>query len=288
MDVSDKRPAMRNADESPERYRDPDAWPYTFELLDVDSLFVDERYQRPLTRIADEIADGFDRALLEPLLVSRRGKKRYAIADGQNRWAGAKRIGERWLWCRVMRLSPQEEARVFSALQANRKNISPLERYKADVFAEDPEALAVAALLKRHGIHTSDVAGAYSSEDALTAITAVRRGLKRYGDEHMDRVFDTIRAAYPGQRGRYSSEVINALATFYARNQDVNQARLIVALTEQVGSLQELLARSAAKRRATGTGMGGGSQIYTVRVIEEAYRAVGRASFRAQWEHAAS
>src|SRR5262245_46628725 len=115
---------MSRADESPERFRDPDAWPYTFELLDVDWMFVDDRYQRPLTRIADVIADDFDRALLEPLLVSRRKAKRYAIADGQNRWAGCKRIGERWLWCRVMTLEPQEEARLFSRLQANRKNIS--------------------------------------------------------------------------------------------------------------------------------------------------------------------
>lgn len=274
----------RLADEGPERFRDPGAWPYAFEILDVDWLFVDERYQRPLTRIADAIADGFDRALLEPLLVSERSQRRYAIADGQNRWAGMKRIGERWVWCRVMTLSPQEEARVFSELQAKRKNISPLERFKADVFAGDAQAIAVARLLKRHGIHTSDVAGAFALEDSLSAITAVRRGYGRYGDELMDVVLETIRAAYPGQRGRYSGEVINALLAFYARNEDVHQPRLLVALTGHIGSLQELLARSAAKRRATGAGMGGGSAIYTVRVIEEAYRAVGRGPFRKQWE----
>jgi hypothetical protein len=272
-------------DADPDRWADPKAWPYTFELLNVEHLFVDDRYQRPLTKIADSIASGFDRALLEPLLVSKRARNRYAIADGQNRWAGTTRIGERWLWCRVMRLSPQEEARIFSQLQAQRKGIRPLERYKADVFAGDPEAVAVARLLKRHGIKTNEVSGAFGDEDSLAAITAVRRRYSQYGEQHMSRVFDTIKAAYPDTRGRYSSELINSLSTFFTRNPDANMAQLIFALTERIGSLHELLARSAAKRRSTGTGMGGGSQVYTVQVIEEAYRAAGRGAFRGQWEH---
>lgn len=273
----------RMAPPDPERYRDPSAWPYSFEILSVDVLFVDDRYQRPVTTIADQIAEHFERALLEPLLVSRRKRDRYAIADGQNRWAGAKRIGERWLWCRVMRLTPQEEARIFSALQAQRKNIRPLERFKADVFAGNPEAIAVSALLRRHGVVTSEVSGAYSSEDSLAAITAVRRGWARYGDERMDRVFEIVRAAFPGERGRWVGEVINGLAAFLSRHEkDIDVPRLVAALSNDIGSVRELLARSAAKRR--GAGMGGGSQVYTVRVIEDAYRRVGRGPFRREWD----
>ena len=261
----------------------PEDWPFTFELLDVNWLYVDERYQRPLTGIHRRIAQNLDLTLLDPLIVSRHEEHRYAIADGQNRWQGCRVIGVRWLWCRVLDLTPQEEARVFSKLQSERKNISPLERYKADVFAGDPAAVAVDRLLKRHSIVTSDTSGAWSPEDGLSAISTVRELHGRFGDEHMDWVLECIRAGFAGQRGRYSSEVIASVSAYRVKDPDANQRRMIVALAEAIGTPGELKIRSASKRRG-GTGLGGGSFKYSAIVVEDAYRAVGRGLFRQQWE----
>src|SRR5688500_10587889 len=95
---------------------DLNALPYTFEILPIDLLFVDDSYQRPLTTFADKIEREYNPALLGTLVVSKREDARttlgyrYAVVDGQTRMEGAARRGVTELPCVVFHnlTKPQE------------------------------------------------------------------------------------------------------------------------------------------------------------------------------------
>jgi hypothetical protein len=278
------------ADESPERYRDPEAWPYTFELLPIDSLFVDRRYQRPVGRMADQIAENLNRLLLGAVLVSIRrdtDPPRHATVDGQNRIEGARRVGERWLWCQVLNLGPDpapQEALLFADLQRLRKNIKPVEEFKAELFGGRPEAVAIGRILDARDIYVTNFSGFTAPPDAFGAIQEARTIYRQRGEDMLALVLDIATAAWPSARGRYQGDILAALAKFISDERKgrskLDQERLLRALSEPslVGSPEALKQKSAAKRTG-GTGLGGRSFTYTIQVISEAYRAAGRGRF---------
>lgn len=272
--------------DKPERFEDPKAWPFTIEVLPLDRLFIDTRYQRPVTRMADVIAEFYDRRLVGVMLVSRRragGRKkdRYAVVDGQNRREAMMRVGELYGWCEVIDLGAdpaQQEAMLFATLQEARKNITQVQKFKAQRFGGDDEAVNVGRILD--GLHI-EVAESSSAQSATTlnAIAGVRAIYRRHGEDHLTRVLETVIAAYPDERGRFHGEIVNGLALFFYREglDNVDQARLLLALTEPKiigGTLATLREKSAARRRG-GVGLGGGSHTYTATVIQEAYLRAG-------------
>jgi hypothetical protein len=271
--------------ESPEHYREAEAWPRVFRIMSIDACRVDTDYQRNPTKIADDIVRDFDRMRLDPIFVNfrTRGARQAYVIDGWNRVVALKRLGEVYVPAMSsIGMTQAEEARHFVNIQLGRKNLTPLEQFKGEVVAGDQNAVAVARFLKRHRVETSPVSGFTAPPDALGAIDRVRRIYQRQGEDHLHRVFDTIQAAFPDERGRWQSEVIGGVSGFWVKEPDAHPYRVVVALVERIGSVRELLARSSAKRR--GSGLGGGSAGYTVQVIQEAYRAVGRGPLRRQWE----
>lgn len=271
--------------ESPEHYREADAWPRTYRIVALDSLMVDTDYQRSPTKVADDIAHNFDRLRLDPIFANYRAhnSRRAYVIDGWNRVVGMRRRGEVYIpVMATVGLTQAQEAREFVNIQLGRKNLTPLEQFKGEVVAGDENAVAVALFLKRQHVETSPVSGYTAPPDSLGAIDRVRRIYSRQGEAHLAIVFDTIKAAFPEERGRWQSEVLGGVSGFFIRTPDAHRYRVVVALAEQIGSVKELLARSSAKRR--GAGMGGGSVGYTVQVIEESYRSVGRGVLRASWE----
>lgn len=122
-----------------------------YRRIDVTDLFIDPSYQREeKPQHVKKIADDWDEAQLGVLEVSER-EDGYAVFDGQHRLKAAETRGEANLPCLVHTgLTPQEEAELFRQLQDNRKALTPLDRFKARHFAEDPVAVGIFKLAEKH------------------------------------------------------------------------------------------------------------------------------------------
>src|SRR4051812_16232170 len=124
------------------------SWPYRFELVPLDRLFVDADYQRPLTSFVERIANDYDPAKVGTLTVSERKKGPHAIVDGQTRWEATKRqpseelpvddAGRPIVPCLVYYgLSREQEAQLFASLQTDRRGMATYLRFRASLVAKD-------------------------------------------------------------------------------------------------------------------------------------------------------
>lgn len=152
-----------------------------YKRVPVESLYVDDRYQRPVdeSRIK-RMAAHFDEALVGALEVSQRnGTGSYAVFDGQHRLEAAKLAGLKNIPCLIHKgLVPEEEATLFVALQRQRKTINPIDRFRARVFTNDETALMVEEIAEACGYQIAD-SRRPGSHNALRAIGAVERIYRR-------------------------------------------------------------------------------------------------------------
>jgi hypothetical protein len=149
----------------------------TYKRIAIDKIKVDDRYQRPVdaSRVK-RMATKYDEALVGTLEVSQRnGTGSYVVFDGQHRLEAAKIVGVTALPCLIHKgLTPEEEAELFVALQRQRKNISPLDRFRARLFLGEEIAVGINATVQECGYRIADTKdpGRY---DAIGAVVAVER-----------------------------------------------------------------------------------------------------------------
>jgi hypothetical protein len=239
-------------------------WPYVFEVIAVDDLFVDESYQRPLTTFAARIEKKFDPALVGTLVVSRRADGRHAVVDGQTRAEAIRRLGgtiAAGVPCLVYYgLSRADEARLFARLQLERRGIASAHRFRAAVVAGDPEACAIERIANRVGY---DIGA--GSNGCISAVAALEKAYRR-SPETLERVLSILRRAW-GAAVMPNGEVIRGLAYYLARN-TVDDERMAARLATVTPG--ELKRRASALRE--GMGHGGGSDKYMAGAIEGIYR----------------
>lgn len=117
--------------------------------LHVDEIFADPTYQRALdTNRATTIAQQWDRRLAGILEVSDRGdgeQPRYAVVDGQHRWAAAKLLDDPPLMVAHIHegLNIGQEAALFDKLNRQRKQPTLWDHWRARKTAGDRTVLAI-------------------------------------------------------------------------------------------------------------------------------------------------
>lgn len=120
-------------------------------------LTVDHSYQRDFNQDkARRIAADFSWIAFGALIAVRRQDGVLALTDGQHRLGGAMlRSDVTDVPCVVFSLSGgiEEEARWFLGINVERKSLSGLEKFKAQVVSGNPTALAVESLVSSSG-HT--------------------------------------------------------------------------------------------------------------------------------------
>lgn len=207
----------------------PEPWPYRFELIALEQLFVDDAYQRPLSSFAKRIVDNYDEAMIGTLIVSERSgraRKRFAIVDGQTRWHGMRERGEPVAPCLVyVGLSRQQEAQLFARLQIERRGMATFLRFRAALVSGNEEALGIAQTVRNAGFK---MAGD-GDGSGIKSIAAVEWIYRR--DPHLlTVVLMVIGEAWPlsngediGERGR--GEILKGIARFI-REQEADPARL--------------------------------------------------------------
>ncbi|HWJ88529.1 MAG TPA: DUF6551 family protein [Pelagibacterium sp.] len=134
--------------------RDPGPLP-DLDWIDKGLIDVDPAYQRGLdeNRVL-KILDWFSWKSFGALVLAKAGDGRYHAIDGQHRLEAAKRHPSVTLVpCTIIETDGTvAEAETFVAVNANRKNVSPLEMFWAELAANDEDALTVRQVCERAGI----------------------------------------------------------------------------------------------------------------------------------------
>jgi hypothetical protein len=170
--------------------------PIPVELVEIDRLSIDKRYQRELnTRFVEQIATRWDWRLCGVIHVNQRNG-RMLVVDGQHRVEAAKIAGVAALPCLLMNEVANVEPRVFVELQQRRRSVRSSEWHTALLAAKDETALDVAAALGEAGCKISNSASRTSTTAAKACYDIYARG----GAQLLTDVFMVCRRSWPFAR----------------------------------------------------------------------------------------
>lgn len=253
---------LRDVDDEPDKAVAPDSPPPSAEeagpkrdpfvaALPVADLFADPTYQRDLDdlRVQRMVRD-FDPALVGIIEVSRRADGRYAILDGQHRWATVRdhefdRTDRPHIACRVHTgLTVADEARLYHQLNTTRKQLTGWDRWLARRAAGEQAVLDIEACVTAHGF----TVGMREGAGVLRATKAAENVVALGGIPLLGEVLSVIRAAYGDDQAGLDAAIIHGLGhvmKFYDR-EELDLHRLVEALQGVVP--RQLTARAAAVR----------------------------------------
>jgi hypothetical protein len=241
---------------SPQKNRSTTTLAGTEPYIDVilaDRLFADTVYQRDLDpKRVQKMATEFNQRLLGVLEVSARDDGRFAILDGQHRWAvvcQAHPYGTNaHLACQVHTgLSVEEEARLYYELDTKRKNLSWWERWRARRGTGDPGVLTIEEVLARHRlqVHPSAIDG------NLRATKAIETIVTQLGDLQMlDNVLVVLTSAYGRAFDAFDGALMHGVALVLGHYDlaELDVDRLVTPLADIPP--RQVRARAASMREA--------------------------------------
>lgn len=236
-------------------------WPYRFAVVELGEMFVDQAYQRPLTSFVERIKRNFDPALVGTLVLSERADGRYAIIDGQTRWAAMSDLDFDNAPCVVFHgLTQAQEAELFARLQKERRGVLSYHRFRADLVANKPEAVAINRLVEDCGYKVGP-----GGTLTIPAVAALEQSYRR-GADILERALLLFREAWQ-EKWVPAGDHIKGMAYFLQRHPSIDDERMARRLS--IISPDELKRRASALRE--GSGHGGGSDKYMAGAIEGAY-----------------
>ncbi len=182
--------------------------------LTVGEIFADPTYQRvcDVTR-ARKMAATWDRRLAGILEVSDRGEDvipRYAVMDGQHRWAAARSLVDPPpLVANVHTgLSVAEEAALFDQLNRQRKQTNTWDHWKARSAAGNADVTAIEAILAERGLRVDP-----GPRDGNVSCTAALEKVVKLGGVHLlNDVLGLIVGAWQTRRDGLDAPIIHGLA----------------------------------------------------------------------------
>lgn len=227
--------------------------------LPVGRLTIDHTVQRPLdTARVDRIAGDYQLGAVGVLVVSERANGAVHVIDGQHRHAAtvAAGYGDKTLTCLVYRgLSLADEAAMFRRLN-NSRAVSAVDKFRVRVIEGDPGAVAMNAVLERHG-WTVAFSKADGSFAAVAGIEQVFRGPSRgKTDGHAD-VCDTVIGVITRAWGHDSdgvrAEIVAGIgAVIHRHGAGVDLSKLVSALAAHPGGPRGLVGKAKGLREYRG------------------------------------
>ena len=238
-----------------------------FAMVPIDMIFVDSSYQRPVVRkVVKKILANFRWEHFGAVSLRRHPDGRFAITDGQNRWTAAKLHP---LVDEVPAMISDAhgtsiEARDFLAINRDRKSVSNIEKFWAGVAAEDPDYMRVAVVVERAGCMVAGEGGAVRPGE-VSAISALERAIKNYGDTALVNALTTIRATWPKDAKAMRGTMITALARLFRHNPQMDTERLQGVLRNK--SVAEMTSHAEGFRKLSG----GSAETALARTVTELY-----------------
>jgi hypothetical protein len=218
--------------------------------LPVDELFADDAYQRPLdTPRARRAATSWDPRMAGIIDVSDRGEAatpRWAIIDGQHRWAAAKLAGITALAANVHTgLSCADEAKLFDRLNRERRRITTWDHWRARSAAGDPAVAAIERTTTELGliIDSSPRAGHVRCTSTLEKLQALG------GEDLIERTLQLILNVWGRDVAGFDAPIVHGIGLALHYLGDLDVRRLAEALIDV--QPRQLKARAIALRDIT-------------------------------------
>lgn len=186
----------------------------TFGLVDPKLIVLDHKYQRPEKwDLIAKISTDPEWAAFGVILCSKRKTNTgflYYCLDGQQRLNGilassSPPVEVPVLWFLVQ--SVQEEARLFSIVNEQRKAVNALEKYRSHMTMEDPRYLQITSAATRAG-YTIGAGG----ERTIGAIEGLQAIYNAAGEEGVYLVLSAVANAWPEDKAGTSTWLLRVLA----------------------------------------------------------------------------
>ncbi len=222
----------------------------TTEWLGLDELEVPKAYQRrQKDRLVRHIVRNFDEAQIGLLTVCRAPDGRLWLLDGQHRWLALCELGRTTAFCEVLHnLSLERQAEVFSGRNRRRIAVDHLDAFRADHVAGKPEAVAVAALLKRHGYSIAFEARRPTA-DRVVCVTALAE-IHAWGV--LDRTLAVVRGAWPNDGQATQAPLLQGVAAVLRLYPELDPRHLANGCSRH--TVTEVLSRARMRRAAVRDG----------------------------------
>ncbi len=217
------------------QYRDPGEIPM-LDWIDKTLIDVDPTYQRELDEArVQRMVEWFDWRSFGALVLTKAADGRYHAPDGQHRLEAAKRHPMVSVVPAVIveAETTAAEAEVFVGINRDRRNVTPLQLYWAELAAEDPEAKTVAQVCERAGISIVRSPGGATRAKAgdTVAISVIRGLISRRGAMRARQMLEVLSKAQIAPVGGLAIRAVEILFTDDEFKDDVDAE----ALTESIG-----------------------------------------------------
>lgn len=201
--------------------------------LRVDEIFADDTYQRVCdVARARKMAATWDRRLAGILEVSDRGEHltpRYAIIDGQHRWAAAGYLVDPPPMVANIHtgLTVADEAKLFDQLNRQRRQPSTWDHWKARRAAGDEDVAAIETVVDDRGL----VIDMSPADGRIACVSALEKVVKLGGIPLLDNSLQLITKVWGSRRDGLDASIIRgtSLVLFYL-NKEIDPGRLVETL----------------------------------------------------------
>jgi len=198
-------------------------FPFTLEVVALDSCFLDDRYQRPVDEnwVQKNIVEQYDPGQIGAIDVSARANGEYAVLDGGRRWTGLGIIGTKTIPCCVhYGMSLADEARFFYKKNKDRQNVHPYYQFRARLVMGDRTAKKIQKIVQESGYK---LYASSSTQDDIPAIGAIEAayGMKSVArDESLTPTLATMRRCFLGRDKGTDGQIIRGVARFFQNYYD--------------------------------------------------------------------
>lgn len=121
--------------------------PPRLDYIPVAQIYTDHNYQRELDeRRVQKLVKGFAWTKFGAISLIENGPEKFAVVDGQHRLEAARRLGFDSVPSSITNAGQfKTEAEIFLALNRDRKNVTPIERYWAGLAASNIDTMITGA-----------------------------------------------------------------------------------------------------------------------------------------------
>lgn len=245
-------------------------------VVNINDLKIDRSYQRDLNqKWVEDILSNMDEMAIDPLTVSKRENGDLYLVNGQHRSAARRLMSVFEMDAFVYEgLTPAQEAAL--RLKANHsKPDTVLDKFHTRISANDPEAIAINAIVEEFGGHINRIM------NKTTGVNAVGAFQRIYRQDHGALLRQTLKLIYEtfGRVGGdpVKAPVVTGIALFLREHPDVYRGELRRRLAS-VG-LDPVMQRAYA----TQTAMGGPLSTNVYRALVETWNYKRQAKYRIEW-----
>lgn len=247
------------------------------EEVPLGKLRVDYSYQRdPSENLVDDISNNWDAVAAELITVSDRGPRTTDaevdgglwIVNGQHRAKAAQKLGMEKIWARVIDLRKQPDPAAIEAgfrLRTNKRlGDRPLERFKAQLRAQDEESIAIEKVLKRFD---AEINVQPSPDTGINCVSTIESLYRLDNGGLLGETLEVFRDTWGYVGGKNAkADVLKGVCWFIEKHADESDRGRLVTKLKSLG-----LASLEARARNHSLVMGGSLWVNFYRAIVELY-----------------